>query len=145
MSLQQIIEAARSSGRHQDLIDAVPYARLIGIQSAPLGDELIFKLPQNDDNLGNPTLPAIHGGVIGGFMEMAALLHILLAEETAHLPKVIDFSIDFLRPGRHRDTFAQCEVVRKGRSIVNVAVRAWQTHSAEPIATARAHFLLAPS
>jgi acyl-coenzyme A thioesterase PaaI-like protein len=105
---------------------------------------LIFKLPGNDDNIGNPTLPAIHGGVIGGFMEMAASLHILLIEETVHLPKVIDFSIDFLRPGRHRDTFAQCDVVRKGRSIVNVAVRAWQTHTDEPIATARAHFLLAP-
>lgn len=144
MELDGVISEARSSGAYAALIDAIPYARLIGMQCEAVGDELLFKLPRNDINLGNPILPALHGGVIGGFMEMAALLHILLVEGSATRPKVVDFSIDYLRPGRDRDTFAQCDVVRKGRSIVNVAIRAWQTQIGEPIATARAHFLLPP-
>lgn len=145
IGLRETIERAREQRQPRTLIDAIPYARLIGVECEPQGDALIFRLPRNDDNLGNPTLPALHGGVIGGFMEVSALLHILLAADNGgHTPKVIDFSVDYLRPGRHRDTYAQCEILRKGRNIVNVAVRAWQTRHTEPIATARAHFLLAP-
>ena len=144
MTLQEIITRARTQRRPQWLIDAIPYARLIGVEGNLIGDELMFRLQSCDDNLGNPTLPALHGGVIGGFMEVSALLHLALTVGVGgYLPKVVDFSIDFLRPGRLRDTFSRCEVVRHGRNIANVAVRAWQTHSDEPIATARAHFLLA--
>lgn len=145
MNLQTAIASAREQRQPEILIGTIPYARLLGVECELLGDELMFRLSRKDDNIGNPTLPALHGGVIGGFMEVSALLHVALTVDTAgHLPKVVDFSIDFLRPGRLLDTYAQCEVVRKGRNIVNVAVRAWQTHSADPIATARAHFLLAP-
>lgn len=143
MTLGRIIADARATQNPQLLIDTIPYARLIGIRCDLAGEGPVFHLPRNDDNLGNPTRPALHGGVIGGFMEMAALLHLALAADSrGHLPKVIDLSIDYLRPGRLQDTWARCEVVRSGRSIVNVAVRAWQTHDQEPIATARAHFLL---
>lgn len=125
------------------LIDKIPYAKLIGIESLAIGDDFIFKLPMNNDNLGNPTLPAIHGGVMGGFMETAGVLHVMMFSKVFTVPKVIDFSIDYLRPGRHCDSFARCEVVRQGRQIANVAITAWQSHQDEPIATARAHFLLA--
>lgn len=120
----------------------IPYARLIGIECIPIGNAYIFKLPRNDDNLGNPTLPAIHGGVIGGFMETAAVLHTMMSSGSPLVPKVVDFSLDYLRPGRHTDTFAECTVVRLGRKIANVEISAWQTSRQELIASARAHFLL---
>ncbi|OYW90575.1 MAG: thioesterase, partial [Pseudomonadales bacterium 32-61-5] len=47
---------------------------------------------------------------------------------------------DYLRAGHYRDTFAACQVWRQGRRVANVAVTAWQTNQAEPIATARCHF-----
>ncbi|MDZ4332713.1 MAG: PaaI family thioesterase, partial [Pseudomonas sp.] len=89
---------------------------------------------------GNPTLPALHGGVIAGFMEHSAMLHLLMFMGIPHLPKIIDFSIDYLRAGHYRDTFVQCQVWRQGRRVANVAITAWQTNQTEPIATARAHF-----
>ena len=107
-----------------------------------IGETLIFKLPKNEDNIGNPFLPAIHGGVIGGFMELSAVLHIIMTTDTVALPKVVDFSLDYLRPGRFQESFAECDVVRQGRKVVNVSVTAWQTRKTQPIATARAHFLL---
>lgn len=125
-----------------ELVKAIPYAKTIGVQCIRLGDHCLFKLPQNDDNIGNPTLPAIHGGVLAGFMETAAVLHVMLAIELQHIPKIVDFSIDYLSPGRHRDSFAQCEIVRQGKKIVNVMITAWQRTQDKPIATARAHFLL---
>ncbi|MCY1524341.1 hypothetical protein D9M68_592700 [compost metagenome] len=56
------------------------------------------------------------------------------------MPKIIDFSIDYLRAGHYRDTYVQCQVWRQGRRVANVAITAWQTTQTEPIATARAHF-----
>ncbi len=131
---------AHESNNYDPLLQMVPYARLIGIQCLRLGDEMVFRLPSNQDNIGNPTLPALHGGVIAGFMEHAAMLHLLMFMGSPHLPKIIDFSIDYLRAGLYRDTFAACQVWRQGRRVANVAVTAWQTNQAEPIATARCHF-----
>lgn len=44
------------------LLELAPYARLTGIECTRLGDELLFRLPANQDNIGNPILPALHGG-----------------------------------------------------------------------------------
>ena len=142
MSIQDDIQKAREERRFDQIIAAIPYATLIGIECYAIGDEWIFKLPNNIENQGNPFLPAIHGGVIGGFMELAATLYTMAKMDTQGIPKVIDFSIDYLRPGRMTEMFAECGIVRPGRKIVNVSINAWQTRRNEQIATARAHFLL---
>jgi len=139
-SIELLVREAHESKNYDGLIESIPYARLIGIRCLRLGDEATFQLPANPDNIGNPTLPALHGGVIAGFMENAALLHLLMFMGIPHMPKIIDFSIDYLRAGHFRDTYAQCQVWRQGRRVANVAITAWQTTRAEPIATARAHF-----
>ncbi|MCD1638641.1 PaaI family thioesterase [Pseudomonas stutzeri] len=138
-NLSELVQKAHATNHYNSLIQLVPYARLIGIECLRLGDEMVFRLPQNESNIGNP-LPAIHGGVIAGFMEHAAMLHLLMFMGAPHLPKIIDFSIDYLRAGHYRDTFAACQVWRQGRRVANVAITAWQTRQAEPIATARCHF-----
>ena len=112
------------------------------MQVMSFGNELMFILPALETNIGNPTLPALHGGCIGGFMENSAIFHVLATLDTDRIPKVVDFSLDYLRPGRFRDTFATCEVVRQGKKVVNVSVKAWQTTKSEPIANARTHLLL---
>ncbi|WP_407291026.1 PaaI family thioesterase [Stutzerimonas zhaodongensis] len=140
LDLDALVSEAHASNDYDALLKAVPYARLIGIECLRLGDEMVFRLPKNQDNIGNPTLPAIHGGVIAGFMEHAAMLHLLMFMGSPHLPKIIDFSIDYLRAGHYRDTFAACQVWRQGRRVANVSITAWQTNQAEPIATARCHF-----
>ena len=139
---QQRLEIAVGNRDMTALIDEIPYAKLIGIESFPIGDEFIFRMPQKDSNIGNPTLPAIHGGVLGGFMETAGILYVMLHANTLAVPKVVDFSIDYLSPGRQRDSFTRCKVVRQGRKIVNVSMTCWQSHEHTPIAMARANLLL---
>lgn len=140
LDLEQLVREAHANGDYDPLINLIPYARLLGIECLRLGEDMVFRLPANRDNIGNPILPAIHGGVIAGFMEHAAMLHLLVFMGTPHLPKIIDFSIDYLRAGHYRDSYAQCQVWRQGRRVANVAITAWQTNQTEPIATARAHF-----
>ncbi|MFT4766759.1 MAG: acyl-coenzyme A thioesterase PaaI-like protein [Oleispira sp.] len=143
MSFQDIIQQAQTSGDFQPLVDSIPYANYIGLEFQRFGDNVIFKLPKNANNIGNPILPAIHGGVIGGFMELSAALNLLMFMDTPLMPKIVDFSLDYLRAGRDQDTFAECQVWRQGSRVANVAINAWQNDRASPIATARAHFLLA--
>ncbi len=104
--LREQLQQAHAQGDYAPLLALIPYAGLIGIECSRVGDELLFKLPANKDNIGNPLLPAIHGGVIAGFMELAAALHLLIFTGTPGVPKIIDFSLDYLRAGQFRDTWA---------------------------------------
>lgn len=142
MSFQDIMRQAQQNNDFEPLLDSIPYARLLGMRFQRIGQDVLFQLPKNDDNIGNPILPAIHGGVLGGFMELAASMHLIMNMETLALPKMIDFSLDYLRAGRHQDTYAECQVWRQGARVANVSITAWQTERTSPIATARAHFLL---
>ncbi|WP_151975242.1 PaaI family thioesterase, partial [Acinetobacter junii] len=96
LDLSALVREAHEKNDYDALVRAIPYARLLGIECLRLGDDMVFRLPASKDSIGNPTLPAIHGGVIAGFMEHAAMLHLLTFMGTPHLPKIIDFSIDYL-------------------------------------------------
>lgn len=134
------LREAHAAGNYAPLLALIPYAGFIGIECSRDGDDLLFRLPARQDNLGNPLLPAIHGGVIAGFMELSAALYLLIFSESAAIPKIIDFSIDYLRAGLYRDTYARCQLCRQGRRVTNVAISAWQADPQQPIAMARAHF-----
>ncbi|MFN3578896.1 MAG: PaaI family thioesterase [Pseudomonas sp.] len=142
IDIEELVRKAHESGDFAPLVESIPYASMIGMQVLRLGEEVVFQLPIAKDNIGNPVLPAIHGGVIAGFMEQAAMLHLMIFMNSPGFPKIIDFSIDYLRAGLFKDTYATCQVWRQGRRVGNVAITAWQTRSNEPIATARAHFKL---
>jgi len=125
-----------------NLLDYSPFARQIGMQLTELDGELRFSLPFHPDNIGNDQLPALHGGLIGGFMEMVAIMHLLWVRESSTVPRTVDFSIDYLRPGLARELHAACSVTKHGQQIANVQVSVWQESPDKPVAVARAHFLL---
>lgn len=124
------------------LLKAMPYASFLGIRSHLAGQELTLVLPYANHLVGNPMLPALHGGVIGAVMEITALAQLALSERRLDLPKPIDVNIDYLRSGRPKDTFARAEIKKSGRRIANVRVEAWQDSHQTPIAALHAHFLL---
>jgi uncharacterized protein (TIGR00369 family) len=124
------------------LIGRIPYARFLGLKPELKGDELTVVLPFQEKLVGNPMLPALHGGVIGALMELTAVAQIYVAQGAQKLPKTIDISIDYLRSGRPVDTFARAHVTKLGRRIANVRVEAWQHERADPIAALHGHFLV---
>ena len=142
LDVKGIVKRATELNDFGHLLEHVPYANFIGMAVERFGDELVFRLPAKDDNLGNPVLPAIHGGVIAGFMEMSAIVQLMVFMQTSKVPKVVDFSIDYLRAGYHKDTFAECKITRQGRRVANVNINCWQTNRKQLISTARAHFLI---
>jgi len=132
------------------LLESTPYTKMLGIgvteEPAPRGESgaPVFVLRFSEDIIGNVRLPAIHGGVIGAFLETTALATLIWASDSEYLPKTIDISIEYLRSGKPLDTFAQATITKHGRRVANVRVTAWQDDPSRPIAAAHGHFLIKP-
>lgn len=119
-----------------------PYARLLGLRVEPdAAGAPVLVMPFGEAVMGRPGF--VHGGAIGGLVEMAAvaaLRHALADEGVAVKP--INLTTDFMRGGRDADTRAAGHVVRLGTRIANVEAFAWQDDRDRPIAAARINFLL---
>ena len=141
------------------LVSGVPYIRFLGIEFDRRGDELTAVLPYDDKLIGNPLIPAIHGGVTAAFLEVSAIMELswtllwedmeagridLAAPDPAlpRLPKTIDFTVDYLRSGLPRDAYARARVNRSGRRYASVHVEAWQDNRTKLFAQATGHFLM---
>jgi uncharacterized protein (TIGR00369 family) len=141
-TLIERMTAAKASQDFQGLIDLVPYARFLGLTAALHGDELITTMRYGEHLIGNPRLPALHGGTLGALLESAAIYELLWRSETVVLPKTITLTVDYLRSGAPVDTHARGVVTRQGRRVTNVRMEAWQADRSAPVATAHAIFLV---
>lgn len=139
----ELIAEARRTRKFDALMAAIPYAGFLGLRAefTPLG--LLCTMPFSERIIGNPVLPAIHGGVTGAFLENTALVVLMAESNASRLPKTINITVEYLRSGRAVETYAAGVVTRHGRRVANVRVDAWQEDRAHPIAVASAHFLLA--
>jgi acyl-coenzyme A thioesterase PaaI-like protein len=142
------------------LVEGVPYVQFLGITFERRGDELTALLPFDDKLIGNPMLPALHGGVTAAFCETTAIIGLswalvwsdiesgalapesLTPQAMPRLPKTVSFTVDYLRSGLPRDAYARAAITRQGRRYASVEVEAWQDNRARPIAQARAHFVM---
>jgi acyl-coenzyme A thioesterase PaaI-like protein len=119
-----------------------PFARCLGIR---VNDDGTLTMPFSPKIIGNPILPAIHGGMTGAFLETTAIFGVARELGAAALPKPIGLTVNYLRSGRALDTFANVSIVKQGRRIVAFEARAWQDDADKPIATAFGHFMLRPT
>ena len=153
----------------QAIVGIIPYAGWLGISFDRRGDELTAVMAYAERNIGNPLLPALHGGAIAAFLETAAVVQLAWARswedieggrgqsESAppassmpvasaasplRLPKTIDFTVDYLRSGLPRDAFARARIVSSGRRYASVQVEAWQDNRDRLFAQATGHFLM---
>ena len=142
------------------LVGRVPYFRFLGIEFDRRGDELTAVLPFQEKLIGNPLIPALHGGVIAGFLEAGAIVGLawsqiweevesksfdpdaLQGQGMPRLPKTIDFTIDYLRAGLPRDAYARARITRAGRRYASVQVEAWQDNRDRPFAQGMGRFLM---
>lgn len=119
-----------------------PYAELLGLTVEPGVDAPVLVMPFAGDVVGRPGF--LHGGAIGGLLEMAAvgaLLQALEAEGAAQM-KPVSVTVDYMRGGREKETRAKGTVTRLGNRVANVSAVAWQDEEDRPIAAARMNFLI---
>ena len=134
--------ADEAAQRLNAVLASIPYARFLNVRGELAGDEMTAILPFADKLVGNALLPALHGGVLGAFMEMTAVAQLALVQKAARQPRTIGVTVEYLRSGRPIATFARAQIKRLGRRIANVEVEAWQETRAAPIALLHGRFLL---
>lgn len=141
----QLLERAASAGKKPDpaaLIAHIPYCAHLGISAALEGDSVVLTMPFSPHLIGNPMIPALHGGVIGSLLETAALAQVIFETSAVKLPKPVDITVDYLRTGRAVASYASATIRKQGRRVVNVHAEMWQEDRAKPVAGLRGHFLL---
>ena len=145
------------------LVHSVPYIEFLGVEFDRRGDELTAILPFDEKLIGNPLLPALHGGATAAFLEITAIIGLswsLLWEQVEsgvvdvedlqdglvpRLPKTIDFTVDYLRSGLPRDAYARARINRSGRRYASVHVEAWQDKRDRLYGQATGHFVMPPA
>lgn len=123
-----------------------PYAELLGLTLAGLdGGAPLLSMPFSTSVMGRPGF--LHGGAIGGLLEMAALtaLHAAFDEDVRPRIKPITVTVDYMRGGREAETFALGRIARLGTRVANLEAIAWQEDRAKPIAVARMNVRLSRS
>lgn len=155
----QVVKQRRDAALNT-LVHGVPFIRFLGVEFDRRGDELTAIMPFNKKLIGNPLLPALHGGATAAFLEVTSIIGLswtmlwdeiesgafdadtLADGQLPRLPKTIDFTVDYLRSGLPRDAYARAYVTRSGRRYASVRVEAWQDRRSRPIAQATGHFLM---
>ena len=118
-----------------------PYAQLLQLRIEDGDHGPMIVMPFHDDVVGRPGY--LHGGAIAGLLEFAAFTTLARAlHEERVAMKPITVTVDYMRGGEDRDTFASATVERLGARIANVEAFAWQKDRASPIASGRLNFLL---
>ena len=142
------------------LVQSIPFIHFLGIAFDRRGNELTAIMSYDEKLIGNPGLPALHGGAIAAFLEVSAVIELTwsslweeieapsqspqgtLITSQIELPKTIDFTVDYLRSGLPRDAYARARVTRSGRRYASVFVEAWQDNRKRIFAQATGHFLM---
>jgi acyl-coenzyme A thioesterase PaaI-like protein len=155
----QVVKQRRDAALHT-LVDHVPYIKYLGLTFDRRGDELTGVLSYDDKLIGNPLLPALHGGVTAAFLEVTAIITLSwsylwedieggtldfdpgMAPKLSRLPKTVDFSVDYLRSGLPRDAYARARINRAGRRYASVHVEAWQDNRDRLFAQGTGHFVM---
>lgn len=123
-------------------MDRPPYADIIGARRNLLNGEPVLTLSWRTEIEGRRGF--IHGGVIGGLLELACYEALDAEFSDVATPgfKPINVAIDYLRGATMVDIHAAAQIVRIGKRVANASAVCWQDDRSKLVATARMHLLL---
>ncbi|MCS6904995.1 MAG: hotdog fold thioesterase [Bacteroidia bacterium] len=102
------------------LEELIPFNKHLGIKVLQLEQDFVrLLLPFHSTLIGNPFIPALHGGVIATLLDTAgggaALTTLNSLEDRI---STVDIRIDYLLPGKPNDLIAEGRVIRSGNRLV---------------------------
>jgi len=142
-SVEALWARAREAGDPNVMCEAVPYAKFLGftaaLDSSGEVETVAVTMPYIERLGGNMSVPALHGGTLGSLMETAAVLTGFWLADGVR-PRIINITVDYLRPAFLEDTVATCKVLRRGRRIITVQTYANQGETL--VAAAKVHLMI---
>jgi uncharacterized protein (TIGR00369 family) len=108
--------------------ERVPFNRLLGIrgESVEPGRAVLVQ-PVRPEFVGDPTRPALHGGVVSSLIDTAGGVAAWSCLEPGESVSTVDLRVDYLEPGTLGGALrAEAEVARKGSRVCHVRVSVTQ-------------------
>lgn len=111
--------------------EAIPFNRFLGLRLVLLERGVArLLLPFKPELVGDPFRPALHGGVIAAALDTAGGAAVFSELGVGDRVSTVDIRVDYLRPGRLEDLYAEATVKRVGNRMGVSAIRAY--HPSDP-------------
>lgn len=112
----------------------IPYNRFLGFKIA-LAEEghVRMELPFRPEFIGDPTRPALHGGVISALIDTCGGFAVWTKVSMDDRISTIDLRVDYLAPGLAELIAAEAQIVRVGNRVAVADVRCFQPSQPERI------------
>ncbi len=123
----------------------IPFNKWLGMKVLQMSrGHVTVSIPWRPEIIGDPTIPALHGGVIGAVADAAGGIAVWTAlENSVARVSTVDMRVDYLRPGRQETLVAVAHVIRSGSRLGWADVRLHhEGREAELVATARAVYAI---
>jgi uncharacterized protein (TIGR00369 family) len=123
----------------------IPFNKWLGMKVEHMErGRVTISIPSRPEIVGDPTVPALHGGVIGAVADATGGIALwTMLENPATRISTVDMRVDYLRPGKPEKLFAEAHVIRSGGRLGWSDVRLYHAgKEADTIATARAVYAI---
>ena len=119
------------------------FARLLGTMMTQSGET--FTLIPREELVGNSLLPALHGGAIASFLELAAQLALSRTLSPGQSSRLISVNLQFLAPVRLVAVSTTPTLMRVGRRIAVVHAEAVEPSGTGRLCLAQLEFAVGQS
>jgi len=99
-------------------LDRIPFNRVLGIRIVELAPgRALFSVPFRPELVGDPSRPALHGGVISAVADACGGCAVWSAVGDDDRVSTIALRVDYLRPGRLEELRCLGDVLRVGNRV----------------------------
>lgn len=105
----------------------IPFNVFLGLELLELErGRALGRIPFRPELIGDPTRPALHGGVISMLADTIGGAAVFSVTDPGDRVATIDLRVDYLRPGVEADLLAEGRLLRVGNRVGVASVRCWQ-------------------
>ncbi|MBE0414238.1 PaaI family thioesterase [Yoonia sp.] len=137
-------ETARRALMARKFIEAIPYARVLGMDVVDIGDgRAVIGMNYDTRLVGDPETGVIHGGAVSALMDTCGGAAVMSHPAAPGGTATLDLRIDYMRPAKPGDRItATAECYHMTRSVAFVRATAVDGDPSRPVATATGAFTI---
>jgi uncharacterized protein (TIGR00369 family) len=111
-----------------------PFNRFLGIKILEWREGFVRQeLPFRPEFIGDPTRPALHGGVMSTLIDTTGGFAVWTMIEIGDRVSTIDLRVDYLKPGAPETLICEAQVVRVGNRVGVIDARCFQPSAPERV------------
>ena len=115
-------------GKLARLFETTPFVAHLGMRFASVESGfVVLEVPFRQELIGNPEIPALHGGVISSLLDTCGGAAVWSQLGKGDRVSTVDLRVDYLRPGRPEILFGMGRVIRLGNRVGVAELRAYHT------------------